>query len=215
MAEKSEYVDQVLKWAESNYTLCNNNSSNSSDNVIERKKEVQNQTKEYLTEILDLIAGDIESNVRNISKYLDLQSESLDAITLDIDILFNRLQLKKEKEAKILYEQTMSLDFRYNEERGGVAGGSERAKGGGLEKNDSGDGEDEMDSTIHGLLLKSKNLVRIDDDTNLRYENERECYVDDVGLAATVETEVNPAYRNANNQYNTLRLVENFEDDLQ
>ena len=68
MAEKSEYVDHVLKWAESNYTLCNNNSSNSSDNVIERKKEVQNQTKEYLTEILDLIAGDIESNVRNLSK---------------------------------------------------------------------------------------------------------------------------------------------------
>ena len=175
MAEKSEYVDQVLKWAESNYTLCNNNSSNSSDNVIERKKEVQNQTKEYLTEIVDLIAGDIESNVRNLSKYLDLQSESLDALTLDIDILFNRLQLKKEKEAKELYEQTMSFDFRYNEERDGVAEGSGRTKEGGLEKNDSGDGEDEMDSTLHGLLLKSKNLVRIDDDTNLRYENEREC----------------------------------------
>ena len=109
----------------------------------------------------------------------------------------------------------MSLDFRYNEERDGVAEGSGRTKEGGLEKNDSGDGEDEMDSTLHGLLLKSKNLVRIDDDTNLRYENERECYVDNVGLAATVETEVNPAYRNANNQYNTLRLVENFEDDLQ
>ena len=214
MSDKSEYVDQVLKWAESNYKSCNS-STNSSDNVIERKKEVQNQTKEYLTEILDLIAGDIESNVRNISKYLDLQSESLDAITLDVDLLFNRLQLKKEKEAKLLYEQTMSLDFRYNEERGGVAGGSERVKGGGLEKNDSGDGEDEMDSTIHGLLLESKHIVRIDDDTNLRYENEKECYVDDVGLAATVETEVNPAYRNANNQYNTLRLVENFEDDLQ
>ena len=103
MSEKSEYVDQVLKWAESNYTSCNN-STNSSDNVIERKKEVQNQTKEYLTEILDLIAGDIESNVRNISKYLDLQSESLDAITLDVDILLNRLQLKKEKEAKELFE---------------------------------------------------------------------------------------------------------------
>jgi len=202
LSDKAEYVQQVLNWAESNYK--------DSNGQIERKIEIQKQTKEYLTEILDLVAGEIETNALNLSEYLEYQNENLNELGIEIDLLSNRLQLRKEQEVKMLFEKVM--DFKLTsvdkfEENADEDDGM-RAN----EKND--DDDDALDSTLHGLL-ESKHLIRIDDETNLQYENAKECYVNDMGLASTVEAEVNPAYRNANNQYNALRFVENFEDDLQ
>lgn len=205
LSDKSEYIQQVLQWAETNYK--------DSTSQIDRKKEIQSQTKEYLTEILDMVAGEIETNATNLCNYLHVQDDALNELTVEIDLLFNRLQLKKEKEGQILYDEVMNFKFKPNSNENEEFENEEDKK---IRRNKEEDNDDDdvLDDTLHGLL-ESKHLIRIDDETNLQYKNAQECYTDDMGLAPTVETEINPAYRNANNQYNALRFVENFEDDLQ
>ena len=222
LSDKSEYIEQVLKWAEANYV-----DASASSNKIEKKKEVKIQTKQYLTEILDLVATDIETNVCNLSEYLSVQSESLHQLGIEINLLSTRLELRKEKEAKDLFEKVM--DYKSNKSGGasGIDSLQDDDKDGGgrttsssfvedAKKNTSTlqNDDDELDDTIYDLL-NNKHLVRIDDERNLQYSNGRECYVDDMGLGATVELEINPAYRSADSQYNALKLVESFEDDLQ
>jgi hypothetical protein len=86
LGSKHEYVNDVVQWCESSYQ--------SGD-----KKLVLKQTKEYLVDALEVVAKEVETTAAKLLRFLALQNDAVEGLSLELDVVRERLALAKAKNA--------------------------------------------------------------------------------------------------------------------
>lgn len=86
LGSKHEYVNDVVQWCESSYQ--------SGD-----KKLVLKQTKEYLVDALEVVAKEVETTAAKLLRFLALQNDAVEGLSLELDAVRERLALAKAQNA--------------------------------------------------------------------------------------------------------------------
>jgi|MDSX01.1.fsa_nt_gb hypothetical protein len=87
LGQKHTYVNDVIQWCESSYMSGN-------------KKEVQAQTQEYVVDALGSVAKEVEETSAKLAEFLKLQSDSVDTLAIQLDVVKERLAVAKAANAE-------------------------------------------------------------------------------------------------------------------
>lgn len=87
LGQKHTFVNDVIQWCESSYVSGN-------------KNEVQAQTKEYVVDALQSVAKDVEDTAAKLTRFLRLQSDSVDSLAIELEVVKERLALAKAANAE-------------------------------------------------------------------------------------------------------------------
>ena len=87
LGQKHTYVNDVIQWCESSYMTGN-------------KKEVQAQTQEYIVDALSSVAKEVEQTSAKLTEFLRLQSDSVDTLAIELDVVKERLAVAKTANAE-------------------------------------------------------------------------------------------------------------------
>lgn len=95
LGQKHTFVNDVIQWCESSYQTGN-------------KKEVQAQTQEYVVDALQSVAKDVEATSAKLTRFLRLQSDAVDTLAIDVNIIKERLAVAKAANAEKRLEKFRS-----------------------------------------------------------------------------------------------------------
>ena len=87
LRNKHGYVNQVISYCETAY-------------LTQDKTDIEQQTKEYLTDALSAVVKDIEVISNNLNSYLELQNDCLASLDPKLKLIKTRLQLMKSTKAQ-------------------------------------------------------------------------------------------------------------------
>ena len=87
LGQKHTYVNDVIQWCESSYQTGN-------------KKDVQAQTKEYIVDALESVAKEVEETSAKLTRFLNLQSDGIDSLSIELDVVKERLAIAKAQNAE-------------------------------------------------------------------------------------------------------------------
>jgi len=87
LRNKHGYVNQVIQYCETAY-------------LTQDKQEIENQTKDYLSDALGAVVKDIELITSNLTGFLDVQMNALDSLAPQLDLVKNRIAQTKASHAQ-------------------------------------------------------------------------------------------------------------------
>mmetsp|Transcript_30295 Transcript_30295/g.91046 ORF Transcript_30295/g.91046 Transcript_30295/m.91046 type:complete len:172 (-) Transcript_30295:44-559(-) len=87
LGQKHTYVNDVIQWCEASYQTGD-------------KNEIQAQTKEYLVDAVETVAKEVEATSAKLLRFLSLQSDAVDGLAIELDVVKERLALAKTQNAQ-------------------------------------------------------------------------------------------------------------------
>ncbi|GMI62681.1 hypothetical protein ScalyP_jg1565 [Parmales sp. scaly parma] len=87
LRNKHGYVNQVIQYCETAY-------------LTQDKHEIETQTKEYVADALGAVVKDIELITTNLTNFLDIQMDALEALTPQLDLVKNKIAQTKASHAQ-------------------------------------------------------------------------------------------------------------------